>query len=92
MILIVYADPEVGNEMGWEGRPHLSWENHKAISFFLNNGPETGHEIYHAHTTFGILTSISMINKTSQRLIARNFSICRYFSFYERLKFRAQLS
>ena len=31
-------------------------------------------------TTVGILTFISMINTTSERLIARNF-ICQYFSF-----------
>ena len=37
-------------------------------------------------TIVGILTFISMIN------IARNFFICFYFSFYEQLKFRAQLS
>ena len=42
-------------------------------------------------TIVGILTFISMIN-TSERLKARNFFICRYFSFYEQLKFRAQLS
>ena len=41
---------------------------------------------------FGILTFISMINTISERLIARIFFICRYFSFYEQLKFRAQLS
>ena len=40
----------------------------------------------------GILTFISMLNTTSERLRARNFFICRYFSFYEQLKFRAQLS
>ena len=40
----------------------------------------------------GILTFISMIKTTSKRLKARNFSICLYFSFYEQLKFRAQLS
>ena len=33
-----------------------------------------------------------MINTTFERLKARNFFICRYFSFYEQLKFRAQLS
>ena len=42
-------------------------------------------------TIVGILTFISMINTTSERLKARNF-ICRYFSVYEQLKFRAQLS
>ena len=40
----------------------------------------------------GILTYISMINTTSERLKARNFFICQYFSVYEQLKFRAQLS
>ena len=43
-------------------------------------------------TIIGILTFISMINTTSERLKARNFLICRYFSFNEQLKFRAQLS
>ena len=43
-----------------------------------------------------ILTFISMINTTSERLRARNFFICWYicvyFSIYEQLKFCAQLS
>ena len=43
-------------------------------------------------TIVGILTFISMINTTSERLKARNFFICRYLSFYELLKVRAQLS
>ena len=38
-------------------------------------------------TIFGILTFISMINTTSERLKARNFFICGYFSFYEQLNF-----
>ena len=37
-------------------------------------------------TIVGILTFISMINTTSEKII------CLYFSFYEQLKFRAQLS
>ena len=37
-------------------------------------------------------TLISMINTTSERLKARNFFICRYFSFYEQLKCCTQLS
>ena len=40
----------------------------------------------------GILTFISMISTTYERLKARNFYIHRYFIFYEQLKFRAQLS
>ena len=40
----------------------------------------------------GILTFINMINTTSERLTARNFFICRYFSYYKQLKFWAQLS
>ena len=43
-------------------------------------------------TIVGILTFVSMINTTSERLKAINFLIFRYFSFYELLKFRAQLS
>ena len=43
-------------------------------------------------TIVGILQFISMINTTAKRLIARNFFICLYFSFYEQLKFCAQLS
>ena len=41
-------------------------------------------------TTVGILTFISMVNTTTERLKARNFFICWYFSFYEQLKFHAQ--
>ena len=37
--------------------------------------------------TIGILTFISMINKTSERPKARNFFICRNFSSHEQLKF-----
>ena len=43
-------------------------------------------------TIVGILSFISMINTTSERLKARNFFNCRYFNFYEQLKFRAKLS
>ena len=43
-------------------------------------------------TIVGILTFISTINTTSERLKTRNVFICRYFSVYEQLKFRAQLS
>ena len=38
-------------------------------------------------TIVGILRFISMINTTSERLEARNFFICRHFSFYEPLNF-----
>ena len=40
--------------------------------------------IYPAHKCLnvGILTFISMINTTSEIFKARNFIICRYFSFY----------
>ena len=43
-------------------------------------------------TIVGILKFISMLNTTFERLKARNFLICQYFSFYEQLKFHAQLS
>ena len=55
-------------------------------TFFILNSSE--HDRYLAHK----FTFISMINTTSERLKARNFSICPYFSFYEMLKFHAQLS
>ena len=41
---------------------------------------------------FGIFTFISMIKTTPERLKARNFLIVQYNSFYEQLKFCAQLS
>ena len=41
-------------------------------------------------TIVRILTLMSMMNTTSERLKARHFFISRYFSFYEQLKFRAQ--
>ena len=64
-------------------------------TFFMLNSAE--HEIYPAckdkmPTIVGILTFISMINTTSERLKAKNFFICQYFSLYEQLKFRTQLS
>ena len=43
-------------------------------------------------TIVGILTFISMINTSPERLKARNFLIRWYFGFCEQLKFRAQLS
>ena len=43
-------------------------------------------------TIVGISTFISVTNTTSERLKARNLLICQYFSFDEKLKFRAQLS
>ena len=61
---------------------------------FIYNSAE--HEIYPANvkmpTTVGILTFISMINTPSERLKARNFFICQYFTVYKQLKFPAQLS
>ena len=38
-------------------------------------------------TCVGILTFISMINTTSERLQAINFFICQYLSFYEQINF-----
>ena len=42
-------------------------------------------------TIVGILTFVSMIYTTSESLKARKICILRHFSFYEQLKFRAQL-
>ena len=41
-------------------------------------------------TTVGILTIISMMNKTSESLKARTVFIFQHFSFYEKLKFHTQ--
>ena len=41
-------------------------------------------------TIVGILTFISIINTTSERLKSRNFFICWYFRVYKQLKFHAQ--
>ena len=41
---------------------------------------------------FGILTFIRMIKTTSESLKARKVFIFQYFSFFEQLKFCAQLS
>ena len=43
-------------------------------------------------TNFGNSTFICIINTASERLKAMFFFICRYFSFYEQLKFHAKLS
>ena len=43
-------------------------------------------------TIVGILTFISMINLTFERLKARTHFICWYLIFYEQLEFRSQLS
>ena len=66
-------------------------------TLFIQNSAE--HENYPAHKRLtanvkmspivGILTFISIINTTSERLKARHVFICRYFSFYEQFQFRA---
>ena len=43
-------------------------------------------------TIVGILSFITMIHTASERLNARHFFIYQYFSFYEQMIFRAQLS
>ena len=43
-------------------------------------------------TIVGILIFMSTINATSGKFKARNIFNCRYFSFYEQLEIRAQLS
>ena len=42
-------------------------------------------------TIVGILTFVSMINATYESLKARKVLIFQHFSFYEKLKFHAQL-
>ena len=43
-------------------------------------------------TIVGIFTFISRLNKTSESSKERQIIIFRHFSFYQQLKFRAQLS
>ena len=43
-------------------------------------------------TSVGILSFISRLNTTSSSFKARKFLIFQYFSFYEQVKFHAQLS
>ena len=66
----------------------------EVIKLFMLNSTE--HEIYPAHvkmpTIVGFLSFISMINTTSERLKARNFFICQYFSFYEQFLCSVELS
>ena len=62
------------------------------LFFILNSAERENYPANKCYNTVGILTFISMINTTSERLKARNFFICQYFSFYEQLKFHAQLS
>ena len=56
------------------------------------------HEVYLAHKRLNanncwhILTTISMINTTSESLEARKVYIFQHCSFYEQLKFHTQLS
>ena len=61
--------------------------------FMLNSAEDEIYPVINVKmpTIVGILTFISMINTTFERLAARSFFICQYFSFYEQLKFRAQL-
>ena len=66
--------------------------NHAICSFIDSSGYASGPIKICLFIDYIITTFISMIKTTSERLKARNFFICRYFSFYEQLKFRAQLS
>ena len=69
----------------------------KAISIHLSSPDPEVIELFSCSTPLkivGILTFISMINKnkTSDRLKAIKSFIYHYYSFYEQLKFCAQLS
>ena len=68
-----------------------AWPRGYKTLFMLNSDE---HEIYPAHVKchcwhFNIM---SIINTTSERLKAWSLFSCRYFSFYEQLKFRVQSS
>ena len=74
-----------GASLRLRGYKTFSWSTQLSMKFILLINVKMP-------TIIGILTFISMKNTISERLKARNFFICRYFSFYEQLKFRSQLS
>ena len=59
-------------------------------TFFILNSAK--HGIYPAHKLLAFLNFVSMIKTIFEKLKAKNFCICQYISFYEQLKFPAQLS
>ena len=78
-------DPQIDKYSGPEVINNFSYSTQLSTKFILRINVKMP-------TTVGILTLISMINTTYERLKARNFFNCWYFSFYEQLKFRTQLS
>ena len=81
--------------LAFEKRTLSKYRPGPEVIFFMLNSAE--HEVIllinvKMLTIVGNLTFISMVNATSERLKARQVFVCRYFSFSEQLKFRAQLS
>ena len=74
-----WVEPDPG------GIKHFSYSTQLSMKFIL-------HINFKTPTIFGILTFISMVNTTSEKLKVIKFFICRHFSFNEQLKFHAQLS
>ena len=84
-IIVLYFESE--NELKFYNLE--AWTRGYKVFFMLNSAE---HEIYPARKCQNVnncwhFNIISMIDTTSERLLARNFFICRYFSFYEQLKF-----
>ena len=77
-----YCEPQTTRHRGFK---NISYSTQLSTKFILLINVEMP-------TIVGILTFISMMNTTSERLKARNFFICLCFSVYEQLKFHAQLS
>ena len=82
--------------MTFSNGPHDEKTGPEAIKPFSCSTQRNTKFILHINvkmpTIVGIFTFISMINTTSERLKARCFFISLYFSFYEHLKFCAQLN
>ena len=79
------------NKSLWDCRPDVTKQARGYKTFFIINSAEHAINLK-MPTTVGILTFMSIINTTPEVLKARNVFICRYFSFYEQFKYRAQLS
>ena len=77
LYLNYFAEERVRERAGPEAIKYFSFSTQLSTKFILLINVKM--------LIVGILTFISMINTTSERLIARQFFMCRRFSFYEQL-------
>ena len=82
---IIFEKLKFHSQLSW------AWQGPKVITFSCSTQVSTKFILLidvKMPTNVGILTFMSMINTTSDR----SFFSCRYFIFYEQLKFHSQLS